>query len=181
MESNNNIKNAPSAANHAMQFGLQTGLFFGLKFIVSANAQSSTWMQMLSLLLSIYIIYCVLRAALLYRITECDGVISFREAFRYIITLFFFASIVAALVRAVYLKWFDSTFLSTVMEQTSKTLEQIGWSEADQSMGMESLKHMLQPVRFSLLSIIYDMMMGVLAALVLSPIVKRIKITIYKE
>ena len=157
-----------------MLFGLEMGIFFGLNFIISAQAQGgSAWLSIISWLLTIYIIYSVFRSAFHYRMTECGGDITFGQSFRYIMWLFFFASIVAAVVRVIYLKWFDTTFLSNVMEQSKIVLSQLKFSAAERSMALESMEQMLQPVRFSIYYILYDLFMGLITALILSPLVKR--------
>ena len=157
-----------------MLFGLEMGIFFGLNFVLSAQAQGgSGWLNILSWLLTIYIIYGVFRSAFHFRMTECGGEITFGQSFRYIMWLFFFASIVAAVVRVIYLKWFDSAFLGQLLEQSRMVLKQLKLSAADRTMADESMQQMLQPVRFSLYYIIYDLVMGIFAALILSPLVKR--------
>ena len=163
----------PSPANHAMVYGLEMGIFFGLNFILTAKAQDSAWMSVLSWLLTIYIIYGVFRSAFNYRMTECDGEITFGQSFKYIMYLFFFASIVAALVRIVYLKWFDPDFLGRMLTQSRQLLQQLRMSASDRAMAEESLMALLRPVRFSLYYIVYDVLMGVFAALILSPLVKK--------
>ena len=101
MATKNDKTGKPSPVNHAMVYGLEMGIFFGLNFILTAKAQDSAWMSVLSWLLTIYIIYGVFRSAFNYRMTECEGEITFGQSFKYIMYLFFFASIVAALMRIV--------------------------------------------------------------------------------
>ena len=173
MTTKNDKIEQPSPASHAMLYGLEMGIFFGLKFIVEAKAQDSAWMSVLSWLLTIYIIYSIFRAAFNYRMTDLGGEITFGQAFRYIIYLFFFASIVAAAVRVVYLQWFDNEFLSRLAMQTNQVIEQFKLDAADRVAVEQSLQSMLRPVRFSLYYILYDMLMGVLTALILSPLVKK--------
>ena len=167
-----------SPFNHAMLSGLELGIFFGLNFILTAEAQGRFWLGVLSWMLTLYIIYGVFRSALHYRMTECEGEITYMESFRYIVWLFVFASIVATLVRVVYLKWIDSSYLSELLVQTNQVLEQLKLSAGDRSAVEESLKNMLQPVRFSLYYMLYDVFMGVVAGLILSVMVKRVKIEV---
>ena len=173
MATKNDKIEKPSPVNHAMRYGLELGIFFGVNFIVETKSQDSAWMSILSWLLSIYIIYGIFRSAFNYRMTECDGEITFGQSFRYIMYLFFFASIVAASVRVVYLNWFDTEFLGRMMTQCRQLLQQLRISASDRAMAEESLLSLLRPVRFSLYYILYDLLMGVLAALILSPLVKR--------
>ena len=173
MATKNDKTGKPSPVNHAMVYGLEMGIFFGLNFILTAKAQDSAWMSVLSWLLTIYIIYGVFRSAFNYRMTECEGEITFGQSFKYIMYLFLFASIVAALMRIVYLKWFDTEFLSRMLTQTRLVLQQLKLSASDLAMAEESLQSLLRPVRFSLYYIVYDLIMGVFAALILSPLVKK--------
>lgn len=173
MATKNDKTGKPSPVNHAMVYGLEMGIFFGLNFILSAKAQDSAWLNILSWLLTIYIIYGVFRSAFNYRMTECDGEITFGQSFKYIMYLFFFASIVAALIRIVYLKWFDTEFLSRMLTQSRLVLQQFRLSASDLATTEDSIMSLLRPVRFSLYYIIYDMLMGLLTALILSPLVKK--------
>ena len=54
-----------------------------------------------------------------------------------------------------------------------QVLQQLRITAADRAMAEESLLAILKPVRFSLYYIVYDMLMGVFAALILSPLVKK--------
>ena len=178
METKNNKTGKSSPTNLAMKHGLELGVLFGLNFILNAQgASGSTWLSVLSWLLVIYLIYSVFRSALVYRMTECGGDITFRQSFAYIMWLFLFASIIAAVVRVLYLEWFDTTFLQEQLKQSIQVLdifqERLHLSAADRAAAEESMKSMLRPVHFSLYYILYDLMMGLFAALILSPLVKK--------
>ena len=60
-----------------------------------------------------------------------------------------------------------------MLTQTRLVLQQLKLSASDLAMAEESLQSLLRPVRFSLYYIVYDLMMGVFAALILSPLVKK--------
>lgn len=180
MESNNDIKTSPSPVNHAMLFGLETGVFFAFKFILQAEAQQSGsgWLVALYYLLTLYIIYGIIRSALHYRMTDCGGTITFGQAYRYILLLFVFSSIVAALVRVIYLKWIDGSYLVRLGEQMQKVMEmnELKVSEAERTALQEALPEILKPVRFSLYYIFLDVFMGIVAGLLLAGPVKNIKV-----
>jgi len=173
MENNQNIQAQPKPYNHAMRFGLEMGIFFGLHFILTAQSANSAWMGILWWLLTIYIIYGIFRSAIHYRMTECGGDITFGQSFNYIMWLFVFASIVATMVRVIYLKWFDSSVLTTLSEQTENMIKYLKYSEAEQELAKQSLRRMMQPVHFSMYLIMYDLFLGVITALMLSPLVKK--------
>lgn len=163
----------PSPVNHAMLFGVELGIWFGLNFITSAMAQGRAWMGALSWLIMFYIIYGVFRSALHYKQNECDGHITYWQSFQYIMWLFFFASIIAAAVKVVYLKWINPDFMAVLYQQTKPIVDALAISDADKNQAMLSMERLLQPVRFSLYYIIYDMIMGVVLALILSLFVRK--------
>jgi len=180
MESNNDIKQSPSPRQHAMLFGLELGIFFGLRFIIGVNSMDNSWMSLLQFLMTLYIIYGIIRSTLHYRMTDCGGEITFGQSFRYIYWLFFYSAIVATLVRVVYLKWFDTTYFALLYEQAQKAIETLDFKSypVSQDEILANMSRMLTPVRFSAYIFVSDLITGVFAGLILSPFIKRIKVKI---
>lgn len=157
---------------HAMLFGLELGVYFALCFILSY--QASGGMQMLSYLVQIYIIYGVYRSAVHYRQTELGGQMLYRQAFAYLINLFFCASLIASVLRFVYLQWFvPDDFLSNQIHQAMQAFIESGMTITDEL--ERTLADLRRPARFVFAYIMSDMMVGLLVALPLSFLLKRKK------
>ena len=182
MESNNDIKQAPSPRQHAMLFGLELGIFFGLRFIIGTHSMNNSWMGLLQFLVTLFIIYGIFRSTLHYRLTDCGGEITYWQSFRYIYWLFFYSAIVATLVRVVYLRWIDNSYFTLLYEQAEKTFETLDLKSyhVDKEDALASMRQMLTPVRFSAYIFVGDLISGVFAGLILSPFIKRIKVKIEK-
>lgn len=161
----------PSPVNHAMLFGIELGIWFGLNFIISAMAQGRMWMGVLSWLVTFYILYGVYRSALHYKHTECEDKIRFGQSLSYIVWLFFFASIVGALVKVIYLKWINPDVLTLFYEQSVQSIRLFQLSDVEAELVESSLQTIMQPVRFCLYYIMYDLIMGLFVGLILSPFV----------
>lgn len=161
-------KSISSPANHAMLFGLELGIWFGVNFILSALGHA-----MLSWFVVFYSIYFISRCAIHYRENECGGSITFGQSYRYILWLFFFASLVGAFVKVIYLKWINPEFLGTVYLQTMELFKEAN-IDADMAKQLDSsLQNVLQPVRFSVYYLLFDIISGVVSGLLFAPFVMR--------
>lgn len=149
-------KTSASPINHAMLFGLELGVWFGANFIVSALGHAA-----LSWFIIFYSVYFISRCAIHYRETECGGSIAFGQAYRYILWLFFFASLIGALVKVVYLKWISPEYLGTLYEQTMEIFSQAEVGADMEEQLKSSLQNVLQPVRFSVYYLFFDILSGV--------------------
>lgn len=165
------LHHRPSPIQHAMLFGIELGVWFGLKFIVEALSAARPAMSILSFLLTFYIIYGVYRSAMHYRVTECNDDISYGQALSYIVWLYTFAGIVAALVRVIYLKWLDVEYLGKLYQQSLNTMQQLGMQSREDV--QLAVQQMLTPVRYSVYCIFGDVISGGVLGLILSIFVIR--------
>jgi len=161
----------PSPVQHAMLFGLELGVWFGVKFIVDALTVSRPGLSFLSFLLTFYIIYGAYRSAMHFRVTECDDKISYGQALSYIVWLYTFAGVVASLIRMIYLKWFDTEYLNQIFQQSVSALKQLGMGENVEA--QNAMQQILTPVRYSVYCIFSDVISGGFIGLILSIFVTR--------
>lgn len=145
-----------SPINHAMLFGLELGIWFGANFIVSALGHG-----LLSWFILFYIVYFISRCVMHYRENECGDSISFSHAYRYVLWLFFFASLVGAMVKVIYLKWINPEYLGEVYRQTMELVKESHVPGEMITQLQNSLQNVLQPVRFSVYYLLFDILSGV--------------------
>lgn len=169
-----------SAIQLASIGGLELGLWVGLRFVVQTQELHHPWVQIISSLLLFYIWFGVYVSAQHYKVYELDGKMSFRQGWRFTAWLLFFASIVATLVRFVYLEWIDTSYLSetyvVVEEVLKKSVASSTASHADKALvieqATETLKRMFVPIRYAMIGGLSDMMrvftVAPLAALIAS-------------
>jgi len=169
--------NKPNPIDHAMLMGLEVGIWFAVNFIVGAQVVQHPSLGILSWFLTFYVIYGVYRAAQHYKRFECGDTISFGAAYSYIMWLFLFASLVAALIRFAYLRWVDTSFLPHMYEQMQTFAGE--FAKTNPELDMEefglALESFLTPIRFSVYYSMYDMILGAILGLMLAPVVKRVK------
>lgn len=157
---------------HAMLFGLELGVYFALCFILSSMQGSG--MQVLSYLVQIYILYGLYRSAVHYRQTELGGQMLYRQAFAYLMNLFFCASLIASVVRFAYLQWFvPDDFLSNQMNQVMQLFAEQGMTITAEL--ERTIADLHRPARFVFAYIMSDMMVGLLVSLPLSFLLRRKK------
>lgn len=170
--------NRPNPVNHAMLMGLELGIWFAIKFMISAQTLQHPSLGLLSWLITFYVIYGIYRAAQHYKHFECADKITFGHAYSYLMWLILCASLVAALICFVYLQWLDTAFLSRVYELILDFLKQSGAAGVEglppvspEDMAA-SMQYLLTPIRFSLYYSMYNMFLGALLALPMALIVR---------
>ncbi|MCQ2334367.1 MAG: DUF4199 domain-containing protein [Paludibacteraceae bacterium] len=167
--------NTPSPIHHAMQCGLDMGVWFAANFVLSAQQEAHPFFGVIGFFVQIYIIFGVYRLAHHYKHVECKDQITFGQAYRYILWLFVFSSLVAALIRFIYLQWIDTTYLSRVYAIFSSTPElqaQVPNTEVYEAM-LHSIRALLTPIRFAVYSIFADILSGAFLGLIMAPFVSR--------
>lgn len=168
-----------TALEHAMHAGLELGVLFVVTFILDCQSRNYGWLSILSYLVVFLIVYFVYFAAQIYKETKCGGSITYRGAFRYINYLVMCASLVAALLRYVYLRWIDPSLLGYVYETTlpivKEALPEVGEEQ------IAALQTLFNPIRFALYYVIYDLFIGVLIGLIMAAMVSRRKMNVPRD
>lgn len=158
---------------HAMIIGLNIGIWMSVKFFVETVQRNYSWLTVVSWLLLCFVIFKLYTAGLHYKFTECNREITFGKAWAQTVRIVFFASLVSALLKWVYLQWIDTGYLTWMYDTTMPMLERIMPDKIDEI--DESFKAMLTPIRFTFYSIFYDNLWGCFIALLTAPFVVRHK------
>lgn len=165
-----------AARDHAMYGAIELGLWGAAYFILQAQQLNHAWVGILAVFVQVYMIFCAYQLGQHYKVTECDGVLSYGGAFKYLIWLGFFASIIVAPVVFVYLKWVDSSYLSAMYSLSVEQVQTIysGVSEEVKASSIETLRYLYTPIRYTFLSIASHMLSAFFWALLLAlPISRR--------
>lgn len=121
-----------SLTSSATKYGLIIGLFLAFNFLfATTNNIILFYLSNLFFLLTFFYVY---RFTVQFRDKERNGIISYGEAFLYVLLLFFFGGIVYAGIIFIYTKTINPTFLSEIVdnlktEQLNSSLTQLGYSE----------------------------------------------------
>ena len=155
----------------AMKNGVSLGVIFSLNFILTPS--SNAVVQVLTYVILVFIMLSTWRYTCMFRDNESGGSISFYRAFSYIFLLFFFASLISAAVKLVYLKYINTNYLSDLFAATEKVIQQLqiqmpeGYNAA--------LSDMLSPIKFTMQTLMVDTMLGAILGLLYAPFIKREK------
>lgn len=157
MENSEQTNQSQSAIRSMMTSGLIVGVLLALTFICST--QSSTFIKIIMYAIEIATIVLIWFYAKKYRDTICGGYISWGQAFGYIVAVYFFASLIGALVRLVYLQWINTEYLPNMFEQAMTILEESSTDLPDDF--AELLQKLLTPINIAIYSIMGECFGGV--------------------
>ena len=152
------------------------GLLLSVKFILSA--QKFNIFASLALILSIFIIFFLYRMTVHYRDTECNGKISFGQAFSYMFLIYVFGSIVSAIVMMIYTSFIDTHFLSSLLDVTLKMYEKFKIPMDDRTYKL--IEAIYRPAAYSFLNVIFSMIGSAFWAVILAGFIKKDK-SIFEE
>ena len=158
----------------AMKYGLILGVYFALNFLFSVSG--NTFLALFSNVILVLSILFVYRYTVKFRETENDGVISYRNAFFYILMLHFFGSILSGAVVLIYNKFINPGFLTAMINDPSmqksieilKTVMKFSDSQVQQSLDM-----IMNPVSYTLQYIWGNTVVGAFIGLVLAFAIKK--------
>lgn len=162
----------PNITKSAMVDGLLIGLLLSVKFILSA--QKLSFLALLALLISVFIIVALFRMAIRFRETQCNGVIKYRQAFHYVFLVYFYGSIISSFVLLIYTSFIDTNFLNLQFDILMKTYENLKIVIDDKSFKiLESIYTV--PAPYALLNVFAGMLGGLFWGLILAAFVKKEK------
>ncbi len=156
---------------HAMRAGLILGAMIILLFVCMTTTHVLTTIA--TPLLIGAILWLTYHYAKHYRDTECNGTITYRQAFSYMLILYFFAALVAGVLRYGYLEFINTTYLTDSFNQAMLLFEQMQMDIPTDL--VDEMRKLLTPARFTMQFIMYDCMMGMFLALILSFFVRKKK------
>lgn len=154
----------------AMQYGLITGVLFSLNFLLSVagNPYAGALSNVISILIPIVVYQLTVR----FRTTECDGILSYYGAFRFILRLFIYGSLISAMTKYIYLKFINPECSDMLYEHSMQLFTQIMKTPVGKE-EQEALKEMYSPVNYTLVLSIGDYIAGVIVALIMAFFIKR--------
>ena len=156
-------------SRHAMSKGLILGSLIAVNYILSTYLATS----FLSLGVEIVIVYMAYKATVDCRENVLDGGISFGRAWWYVINLFLYSSMVAGVVKYVYLKFIRPDYLQSLIPQVKAIFDQAHLTGGEMKEVMTGLQEVLTPENMVLYSIMMDIMIGAFLGLIFALIVKR--------
>ena len=158
-------------AKSAMSYGLILGALFSVNFLLSVP--NSSLLGLLSWLVTAAILVATYKMAIRYRDNNCEGFISYGKAFSLIVFMFFFAAIISAFVKFIYLQFINTYFLERQLEQVMLVLETMSFPITDEI--YKTMSAMLTPIFFTITSIFTNMFLSVFAGLIIAAFVKKEK------
>lgn len=154
-----------------MQNGLIIGALLSLKFLFST--QENLFFSILTLSLSVFIIFALYMLAVRFRETECEGIISYKRAFSFIFQIYFFGTILSGLVMLVYTQFIDTSYLGKLSDNILKLYEAAGYPIDDNL--QKFFEIMYKPAKYALLSIFASVFAGAFWGAILAAFVKKEK------
>ena len=161
----------PEALKHAMYFGLMLGLVFALNFFLSTL--HSGWFVLLMLFVTFTIPYLVYRLTVDCRDRVSGGVISYGAALWYGIQLFFYAALISAVFKFIYIKFLNLDYLPNLVNESLIILDKFNMLSGDY--GEEQVRLLYTPLYVTMQSIGSNVIMGVLVSLVTAAFAKKDK------
>lgn len=154
---------------HAMRWGLTLGLLFSANFLFGTS--TNILLQTLTYAITVSIAVITWRVVSGFRDNESRGIITFYRVFSYIIMLYFFAALVSAIVKLIYLRYINPTYLQGLIETTMKFLSE---ANIELPAGYEqSLSTMLNPIHFIMQITMFNTLIGAIIGLFYAPFIKR--------
>jgi hypothetical protein len=164
----------PNTMKSAMQNGLIMGVIFSINFLLSTQKNST--LILLTYVIAIIIVTLLHKQVIKFRDEECNGIISYRKAFSYIILVFFYAALISTPIKYIYVRYISPEFLTVLFQDTIKMFEalkiQMSSSEIEQS------ELIFKPLNFTLLYIWSNIILGTFTGLIMAIFVKKNKISL---
>jgi hypothetical protein len=161
----------PNIVKSAMSYGLILGALFSVNFLLSLT--NNSLLGLLGWIIVAAILVATYKMAVRYRDKDCEGFISYGKAFSLVVLMFFFAAIISAFVKFIYLQFIDVTYLERQLEQAMLVLETMAFPITDEI--YKTMSAMLTPTFFSISSIFTNMFLGVFTGLIMAGFVKKEK------
>ncbi len=163
------MENKTNILNSAMRNGLILGILFSLNFGLSVV--QNPYLGLLSNLVVALIIYLTYRLTVRFRDKENSGILSFGKGFLYVFLLFFFASIISAGVKYVYLQFINTNHLSNILNMTMQVMEQVMPNVPEEM--YDATEKMLTPINYVLMTSWSNLLASLFVGVVIGLIVKK--------
>lgn len=151
--------------------GLIMGALFSVNFLFSISGISI--LALLSYLIAILIVFVMYRMSVNFRDREYNGTIKYSEAFFYVLLTFFYAALISSIVKYIYFKYINPSYLDFMFDQTIQALKVFKWNI--KSTDIENMRNMLKPASVSLQYIWMNLILGAIVGAIMAAIVKKDK------
>lgn len=161
--------------NCAMIGGLYLGAFWILKYLLVINVARHPALSFFSSLLSLGTPVILFYNLLRYKNNNTKKNISFIHGLQFGIMLFFFASILEAVVVFIHITWIDPSFIGNLYANMIETLKSINLSEKM----IHSLENQPLPSTMNYLIsnvVLTNVFIGILLSLILIPLANRLDV-----
>ena len=113
---------ANNSSNSALVSGfMYVGGLLALRFLISVMQIS--WLSILSFAILVLIVYLLYKVTATYRDENCDGVISYGNAFWFIFRVYFIGSVISAIIMFIYFNFINQGFLTETLDSVMEMYE----------------------------------------------------------
>lgn len=151
--------------------GLLLGLMFTVNFLISITGIS--FASLINLIVAIFIVYYLYRSAVKFRDIDCDGAITYGKSLSYVILSFFFAALISAIVKYIYVALINRDYLDMLLQESYKALDILKFPVTEEA--YTQLEKMMTPVGFAFQSIWTNVLFGLVLGLIISIFIKKEK------
>ena len=151
---------------YAMHYGIYIGLLIALNTILSST--NNAVLSMLSWAVWGVMIYLMYFFTQRFQAREADSrLLTFGQAFRLNMLMYFFGAMIATALRIVYFKWLNPEVLEEVFNQSMQVLDK-SLTGNDRATVRETLNQLLKPISYSFLCLFGDFISGLFYALIIA-------------
>lgn len=156
--------------NYAMNGGLFLGLFWVVKYLMVMGGGQSSALNVISSLLSLGTPLLLVYFLVTYKVKLPNNEMGFWHGVQFTILLFFFASILEAVIVFIHITWIDTTYIGKLYSEMTKTIEAVDLSKKM----VESLKNQPLPssINYILSNVVFaNIFIGMVLSLIAVPFV----------
>lgn len=156
--------------NYAMNGGLFLGLFWVVKYLMVIGGGQSSVLNSISSLLSLGTPLLLVYFLVKYKVKLPNNEMGFWHGVQFSILLFFFASILEAVIVFIHITWIDTTYIGKLYSEMTKTIEAVDLSKKM----VESLKNQPLPssINYILSNVVFaNIFVGMVLSLIAVPFV----------
>ncbi|NDV47102.1 DUF4199 domain-containing protein [Paludibacter sp. 221] len=162
---------------NVMKSAMKSGLILGVLFSINFFLMSANFILGVGLVMAI-IIVATYRVTIQFRDKECGGYINYGRALLFILLSFFYASLISAVIKLIYLQFINTNFLPNLHNEVL-----LFWESAnipiDETLE-ETANSIFKPASFSMYLIWMNMSGGTFIGLIMAAFVKKEK-SIFEE
>ena len=120
------INNLETFSQSARRLGTFLGIYWILKFILFPIGLSVPFIQLLFIVLTLAVPFIGYRMVKSYRETACQGIISYYQAFTFLLLMYFYASLLVSVAHYVYFQFIDHGFVIETYQHMIESFANLG-------------------------------------------------------